>query len=247
LSNSRQQRRSQQRGSSGPPPKRDPMSMLYIGFAVVVVLIIAGLFIAKWQQTNAINAAYATASPIPTIKGGPKPIQLVDQTTIGKPLIKVVKDQPADTSKGGVGQPVDGVTCGGMEYSTLHVHAHLSLFVNGVQAQIPALIGFAPAPPNGCLYWLHTHDATGIIHVEAPQLAPAGGSGYTLGLFFAIWGQPLDRNNVAGFKGPVTAYVNGVKYDGDLDVIPLQAHQQITLEVGTPVVPPPSYLFPPAE
>ena len=64
-------------------------------------------------------------------------------------------------------------------------------------------------------------------------------------MLFDIWGQPLDRTIVAGINGPVTAYVNGAQYDGDLRAIPLTAHQQITLEVGTPIVPPPNYVFPP--
>jgi hypothetical protein len=54
----------------------------------------------------------------------------------------------------------------------------------------------------------------------------------------------LERNNVAGFSGPVAAFVNGTKYDGDLRAIPLGAHQEIVLEVGTPAVPPPNYTFP---
>ncbi|MDP9018830.1 MAG: hypothetical protein M3N19_10970, partial [Candidatus Eremiobacteraeota bacterium] len=98
-------------------------------------------------------------------------------------------------------------------------------------------------PTGGCLYWLHTHQGgDGIIHVEAPEIA-----NYTLGNFFHIWGMSLSPRGVATFKGPVTAYVNGMKYDGPLGDIPLQAHTQITLEVGTPLVPPPNYAFPPLD
>jgi len=43
----------------------------------------------------------------------------------------------------------------------------------------------------------------------------------------------------------VSAYVNGSPYNGDLRSIPLVSHQQIVLEVGKPVVPPPNYVFPP--
>lgn len=244
MSNTRQQRRQSQRSGSAPPPKRDPMTFVYLGFAGVVALIVVVLLIVRWQQTREIQAAYATPTPAPTTgKPTPKPIQLVDGTTIGKAVIPVAKDS-TDTAKGGQGQDVDGMTCAGMEYATLHVHAHLAIFDHGVQVQVPRLIGGAPKPPQGCLYWLHTHDATGIIHVEAPQLAPPGGSGYTLGNFFDIWGQPLDRNDVAGIKGPVTAYVNGVEYHGELAQIPLVSHQEITLEVGTPLVTPPTYTFP---
>jgi hypothetical protein len=130
-----------------------------------------------------------------------------------------------------------------MEYATLHVHSHLALFYNGKQIQVPKLVGGTPTATGGCLYWLHTHDASGIIHIESPVLAPTGQNGFTLGNFFDIWGQPLQDGNIAGMKGSVTAYVNGVKYAGDLHAIPLGAHQQIVLEVGKPV-PPPNYAFP---
>lgn len=247
--NSRSQRRQQQqRGGPAAPQKRDPMMSVYIALAVVVVLIVAGFGIMRWQQNNALNAAYATPSPEPTVSGGPSPIPLVDGTALGKPMIATPNSKfGGDTKSGGQGQPVDGIACAGQEYVTLHVHPHLALFYHGQQVQVPHFIGSAAVPPQGCLYWIHTHDASGIIHVEAPQLSPPGGSDYNLGIFFDIWGQPLSRDNVAGLKGPVTAYVNGQKYDGDLRMIPLKAHNLITLEIGTPLVTPPNYSFPPNE
>ena len=217
---------------------------VYIALAVVVVLIIAGFSIMRWQQNNALQAAYATPSPAPSAHGGPTPIPLQDGVAIGKAMIATSK-LGADTKEGGQGQPVDGISCAGQEYVTLHVHPHLAIFDRGTQVQVPQYIGSAAVPPQGCLYWIHTHDASGIIHVEAPQLSPPGGSEYNLGILFDIWGQPLTRTNVAGLKGPVTAFVNGEKYDGDLRMIPLKSHNQIVLEVGTPVVPPPNYQFPP--
>lgn len=221
------------------------MTTVYITLAVVVVLIIAALGIMRWQQNNALTAAYATPSPNPTASGGPSPIPLVDGTAIGKAMIPSGKNT-ADTARGGHGQAIDGISCAQMEFATLHVHPHLAIFDNGTQVRVPRLIGGTPTAAGGCLYWIHTHDETGIIHIEAPVLAPAGSSGFTLGMLFDIWGQPLTRDNVADLKGPVTAYVNGVQYDGDLRLIPLKSHQQITLEVGK-VVPPPVYAFPPTE
>ena len=153
--------------------------------------------------------------------------------TIGK---QYFTSKIPDAPKGGMGLPVDGIACGGMEYATLHIHPHLSIFINGKQIAIPQGIGFglgSAQNPQGCLYWIHTHDSSGIIHIEAPQIeAPVGGP-YTLGMLFDIWGQPLTDSNVAGAKGPVTAFVNGTKYDGDLRAIPLNSHQEIMLEVGT--------------
>jgi hypothetical protein len=129
---------------------------------------------------------------------------------------KFFKNKYPDTAQGGRGQAVDGIGCGTQEYATLHVHSHLAIFNDGKQIQIPQYIGFAP--PQGGLY--------------------------TLGMLFDIWGQPLQRQDVAGFVGPVTAYVNGTRYDGDLSAIPLGAHQQIVLMIGKPVAPP-NYAFPP--
>jgi hypothetical protein len=131
-----------------------------------------------------------------------------------------------------------------MEGEGLHIHSHVALIVDGKLIQIPRLLGGTPTAAGGCLYWIHTHDGSGIIHVESPQLAAPQGNGlYTLGMLFDIWGEPLGPNGVAGFMGPVTAYVNGQKYDGDLHDIPLVSHQQIVLEVGK-TVPPPNYVFP---
>jgi hypothetical protein len=221
------------------------MTLVYIGVGVaiaVVILIFGGM---NWQQNRLREAAWATPSPGPSPAG--KPITLVDGTSVGA---KFFTEKIPDAPKGGLAMPVDGIQCGGMEYATLHIHPHVALFVNGKQLQIPQGIGFgmaSPENPQGCLYWIHTHDASGIIHIEAPQIeAPAGGP-YTLGMLFDIWGQPLTDTQIASAKGPVTAFVNGTKYTGDLRAIPMISHQEITLEVGTPVVPPPFYTFPPAD
>ena len=152
-----------------------------------------------------------------------------------------------DSSAGGQGNTVQGIAC---DTSTpvQHIHAHLTLIANGVQRAIPLAIGvnnpfiiqnFVVA--GVCFYWLHTHDATGIIHVEAPVATT-----FTLGQFFAIWGQPLSRDNVGGFSGTVTAYTDSTLYTGDLTAIDFQAHRQITLIVGTVPDTIPVYAFPAA-
>ncbi len=219
------------------------MRIVYLAFGALVVVVIAVFGFMNWQHNQQMTAAYATPTPAP----GPttKPIQLADGEKLGKPYFtgKII-----DTPQGGLGQPVDGIQCMGMEGQYLHIHTHLALFDNGQQIAVPGYLGFAPSasmPGGGCLYWIHTHASDGIIHLESPEvLPPAGGAHYTLGMVFDIWGQPLTRDNIAGIKGPVTAYVNGVRYDGDLRAIPLMSHQQIVLEVGK-TVPPPNYAFPP--
>jgi hypothetical protein len=236
---SRAERRRQQRGGAAPPPRRDPMVPIYIGIGVAPALLIAVFLGFNWWQKRSVEQATATPTPGPNASA--KPIQLANGAIIGK---KFFKGKYPDTAQGGRGQVVDGIGCGTQEYATLHVNTHLALFYNGKQLQVPEYIGFAPSLVGGCLYWIHTHDGSGIIHIEAPDISPPQGGPYTLGMLFDIWGQPLLRNNIAGLFGAVTAYVNGTRYDGDLRAIPLGAHQEITLEVGTPVVPPPNYAFP---
>jgi hypothetical protein len=223
------------------------MRFVYIGAAVAIVAIVVVLWGINWEKQRELEAAMATPTPAPAVSGVPtaSPIPLQDGMSIGKPAIAMGPHKLPDTAKGGQGQPVDGVQCLAMEGLALHIHSHLAIFYHGKQIAVPAQVGIAPVGQAGCYYWLHTHDASGIIHIEAPQLTPPGGSAYTLGLFFDIWGQPLARDNVAGLRGPVTAYVNGERYDGDLQSLALRAHEQIVLEIGDPLVPPPNYVFPP--
>jgi hypothetical protein len=170
------------------------------------------------------------------------PIPLVQGTQVGLPMF-----EPGDTPQGGHGQTIDGIEGSSREMLKVHVHAHLALFNKGQQIAIPYGIGIVkPFQANQGfvsmgqgIYWLHTHDATGIIHVESPDDRT-----YTLGHFFDIWGEPLTSREIAGLKGVVRAYVDGKPYAGDPRGIVLGAHTQITLEVGAPFVPPPVYAFP---
>jgi hypothetical protein len=144
------------------------------------------------------------------------------------------------------GQTVDGIQCSTSEQTAYHIHAHLAIYDNGAAQQVPAGIGI-PGPQqvqNGfvlggkCLYWLHTHDATGIIHIESPVTRV-----YTLGDFFDIWGRPLSSTRVGAARGSVTTFVDGKPFTGNPRDIKLDPHTVIQLDVGT-VVPPKPYTFP---
>jgi len=142
------------------------------------------------------------------------------------------------------GAPVDGVSCDSSEQVVYHIHVHLTVFVGGVQRQVPSGIGVADplarSTPQGpfvvsgsCFYWLHTHAADGIIHVESPSQRT-----YTLGQFFDIWGQTLSATQVGPVTGTVTAFYNGRHYRADPRNIPLTPHANVQLDVGTPLVGP---------
>jgi hypothetical protein len=155
----------------------------------------------------------------------------------------------ATTATKTTGQTVDGIKCQTNEQTIFHIHAHLTVFVNGVPRQIPAAIGIPGAQAQNtqgsfiasgtCFYWLHTHAADGIIHIESPIHRI-----YTLGNFFDEWGQPLGPNQVGPVTGHVTALYNGQVYKGKPRDIPLNAHARIQLEIGTPLVAPESITWP---
>lgn len=216
------------------------MKWVYIAFGLILVVAVSVFAAVNFQQQRAVAVANQTPTPGPNASAAP--IQIVSGVAMGAPAFP----NPLKTNPHG-GLPVDGIRCETGEESmalALHIHSHLAIFDNGKQLQVPALIGAAPVPPQGCLYWVHTHDGSGLIHIESPVLGPPGGGPFTLGMFFDIWGQPLSANDVAGKRGAVTAYVNGMRWYADPRSIPLAAHQQITLEVGK-TVPPPNYAFPP--
>jgi len=171
---------------------------------------------------------------------------------LGPEGVPIPKDRAlAGTRPLTTGEQIDGIACQAGEQVLFHIHAHLTIFVRGVARQIPAAIGVAPpyqveASPRGafvagasCFMWLHTHSADGIIHTESPVNRT-----YTLGEFFDIWGQPLDREQIGPARGPVTALFNGRVYTGGPREIPLLAHAQIQLEVGRPLVAPEQITFP---
>jgi hypothetical protein len=224
---------SKKRPPTSPRPARRRNRLYWIA-AAIGALAIFGIGVLN----HVLLGPSPTETPRPDRNGSAVGIPLVDGGTVGDSGFATAKAAAA-----GQGSPVDGISCEPREYATLHVHAHLALFVNGVQKAIPANIGIVNGPSGmACLYWLHTHDATGIIHVESPA-----SNIFTLGQFFDIWGRPLERARVGSVNGVVHADVNGAAYSGDLRAIPLSAHQQITLDIGRPVAAPPHYLFPDGE
>jgi len=158
----------------------------------------------------------------------------------------------ARTRRPALGEQIDGITCQAGEQVLFHIHAHLTIFVRGRARQVPAAIGIAPpyevartargpfVVAASCFMWLHTHAADGIIHTESPVKRT-----YTLGNFFDVWGQRLDREHVGPAHGTVTALFNGHVFTGSPRTIPLLAHAQIQLDVGRPLIAPERIAFPP--
>jgi hypothetical protein len=94
------------------------------------------------------------------------------------------------------------LTCLGQESLFLHIHPWLRIFVNGQRVVIPPAIGiknpvqesggFWTGGANSCFEPVHTHDDSGVIHIESPT-----NTNYTLGDFFDIWSQTYAWANVS--------------------------------------------------
>lgn len=149
---------------------------------------------------------------------------------------------PADPS---AGIQRAGLRANAMEGTAEHFHTHLDIFVNGKRTQVPANLGINTQ--SGQLAELHTHDPTGVLHIEAPDTTHR----YVLGQLFTEWGIRLDGAHVGGLTATpgktLRAYVNGKQISGDPASIELTAHREITLTYGPAnqrVQVPRSYSFP---
>jgi hypothetical protein len=117
----------------------------------------------------------------------------------------------------------------GQEMLAVHYHAHLDVLINGGRVKVPPYIGIDLNKKS--ITALHTHDSSGIIHIESANDTP-----FTLGQVFTEWGQPLTATQVGQVKVPagseLRVYRNGELADGDPNALKLNAHDEIEVWVG---------------
>ncbi|HTU80630.1 MAG TPA: hypothetical protein VMF61_00785 [Candidatus Acidoferrales bacterium] len=182
------------------------------------------------------------------------PINIYPGEVVGEP--NKFNPHTGDSPSGGQGQKVGAITCDKVEHiANYHVHYYVGLLVNGKQIAIPMAIGIMhPEParngyisktqPTGCWYWIHTHDASGMMHIEDPRSLPPSDVLFKFGAALSVWGVTASANNFAQFKGPVHVYVGNVAQLGQTTVnaytpftkgvaeVPLHSHTVIWIEVG---------------
>ncbi|TLX97200.1 MAG: hypothetical protein E6K96_03885 [Thaumarchaeota archaeon] len=135
--------------------------------------------------------------------------------------------------------------CLGSESLTFHIHPYLRIVINGQNITIPAAIGIVnPQTQNGiaaggtCFEPMHTHDASGIIHIESP-----GNANYTLSNFFQIWNDTDHLGHhimINGVSHPIVfnkTDILGFKADGTHKIVLLvngqvsSAYESLILDV----------------
>lgn len=132
------------------------------------------------------------------------------------------------------------------EGTVLHTHQHLDIFVHGKAVPVPSDIGVHESNPP-YIASIHTHDETGIIHVESSTEGK-----FYLGQLFDIWGVRLTADCVGAYctdaANKLVFYVDGKPYTGDPRQIELTEHEEIVISYGTPAeasrLVPAAYAFP---
>jgi hypothetical protein len=130
------------------------------------------------------------------------------------------------------------------EGSVDHYHAHLDVIVDGKSVTVPAGLGIDTNGPK--FSPVHTHDLTGIVHIESPAHTQ-----YTLGEFFIEWSVRLTPECVGTFCNgadrQMIVAVNGQAITGDPSTIVFEPHQEIAIWSAAPNATPDlpsSYNFP---
>jgi hypothetical protein len=111
----------------------------------------------------------------------------------------------------------------------LHHHVQLYIYVDGQPVTVPMNIGLSGTAASP----LHTHDETGLVHVESadPNFAPV------LGQFMDVWGVYFTKDCLGdqcnqGDK-QVRVYENGQLYTGDPTLMPLTDLTAVVITYGT--------------
>jgi hypothetical protein len=133
------------------------------------------------------------------------------------------------------------------EMLSVHYHAHLDINVDGNPVVVPQYLGFvAQGDQIAGLAPLHTHDDTGIIHIE--NSVPAT---FFLGQLFIEWGVKFTPTCLGpyctGHGKELAVFLDGTRYTGDPTKLVFKAHREIAIEYGDTgklPKPPASYAFP---
>jgi hypothetical protein len=143
------------------------------------------------------------------------------------------------------------VAAAGLPYAeemlSVHYHAHLDVIVDGKSVPVPQGLGFvAKGQSVQGLAPLHTHDFSGVIHIENDVPAT-----FVLGQVFAEWGVRFSATCVGSYCSgggkELAVFVDGKRQSGDPTRIVLQKRQEIAVVYGTAdqlAKVPSSYKFP---
>lgn len=124
---------------------------------------------------------------------------------------------------------ISGITCDKVEHLVYHNHTKLIIKFQNETHNIPAGIGIIP---NDCIFWLHTHDDSGIIHIESPVRTE-----FSLDQFLKVWDifdnssfiENISKNDIAANISMISENSSQSKSDNYKDII-LENNAIITID-----------------
>ncbi len=124
---------------------------------------------------------------------------------------------------------ISGITCDKVEHLVYHNHTKLIIKFQNETHNIPAGIGIIP---NDCIFWLHTHDDSGIIHIESPVRTE-----FSLDQFLKVWDifdnssfiENISKNDIAANVSMISENSSQSKSDNYKDII-LENNAIITID-----------------
>jgi hypothetical protein len=201
----REERERREREEQESKRKRARRMRIGVGLAVVVVAAIVAF--------AALSGGSSKKSSVPQSTGL--------QNTPG----------PWDTGSNGLEKRAAALGLPDPSDTVFHIHANLKVYTDGKPQKVPANVGIDQG--SQFITSLHTHDATGVIHMEAVQPYP-----FKLGQFFQVWNVPLSATQIGSYhagKGLVLQlWVNGKQIKGDPAAYVMKAHDLMVVGFGKP-------------
>jgi hypothetical protein len=116
----------------------------------------------------------------------------------------------------------------GLSETIFHIHALLYVYVDGKKVTVPANIGLDAA--NRVFSPMHTHDTTGIVHMEATRPFK-----FTIGDFFNVWGVKFSDGQLGPYKpgggNVLQTWVDGKQVSDPVNYV-LKPHDVVIVGYG---------------
>jgi hypothetical protein len=186
-------------------------------------------------------------APMPAINTSPGKVDGIDNKFV---------PPDGDAPGGGHGATIDGkIPCLPVMGNGYHVHVFLGIVYKGKLMAMPDRVGMVHpgAEINGwtntaqCFYEIHTHDASGIVHLEVAQPHPLNSVVFKLRDVLKVWGVPHSDKSFGPFKGKIRVYTGMPPALGQTVVstyapfagkqwtnMGLHSHEVIWIEIGRP-------------
>ena len=216
----REEREAKERQEAESKRKRARLMRIGVGAAVVVVAAIIAVVALSGGSSKKQKPALAAGDA---------------QSTPG----------PWDSGSTGVEKRAAALGLPDPSDTVFHIHAQLSVYADGKKQKVPMNIGIDQG--SQFLTSLHTHDDTGVIHMEAVQPFP-----FKLGQFFQVWNVPFTATQLGAYragKGLVLqTWVNGKQVKDGVNYV-MKPHDRIVVGFGKPGSFPTktNFKFPPGE